>query len=345
MNPDKDQLDYKITKSMIFDIPESDRQTIIDDYNVIVNKIRNGKAHELSESDTLILGACTKGADGTKRCTQPFSDELAKPRAFCLKTGYMTQLVRRVFSSTNYLENDFLHNESLTQFLVDHVDIHIGKTRKKLCEDLGIKFDTNNYNLNKNIIQQMFGSKKSLDSINEFKKYSILAKTVRINAGKVQESLPLQNINYKVMCNETFEESDFSTYIEDTKLLVFIFNEYEDDYKFCGKLFVPLGKVVEQSAKFTWEKTQNIVENGNIVQVIKPDKNGKIIYHTNFPDAKSEYFHVRPRAANGDKTDINETLELPTEDKVSKLKRYTRHAFWFNQEKLSEIIENSGLLK
>ena len=39
---------------------------IIDDYNQINEKIKQGKAHELSEGDTMYLGACTKGATAKK---------------------------------------------------------------------------------------------------------------------------------------------------------------------------------------------------------------------------------------------------------------------------------------
>ena len=39
---------------------------IKDDYEKIVRKIQNGRAHELSEGDTMYLGACTKGATAKK---------------------------------------------------------------------------------------------------------------------------------------------------------------------------------------------------------------------------------------------------------------------------------------
>lgn len=41
---------------------EEDLEIIRNDWETIVGKIRNGKAHELSESDTMYLAACTKGS-------------------------------------------------------------------------------------------------------------------------------------------------------------------------------------------------------------------------------------------------------------------------------------------
>lgn len=63
------------------------------DFEIIVEKIRNGKAHELSEGDTLYLGAAPKAATSRDRRKQPFSAELAKPRAFAFKNSYMTYVL------------------------------------------------------------------------------------------------------------------------------------------------------------------------------------------------------------------------------------------------------------
>lgn len=39
-----------------------DLKQIEEDWNLIIKKIRDGKAHEISEADTMYLGACTKGS-------------------------------------------------------------------------------------------------------------------------------------------------------------------------------------------------------------------------------------------------------------------------------------------
>ena len=68
------------------------------DYNVIQNKIMSGQAHNISEGDTVVLGACTKGSGKSYYTTQPFSDILAKRRAFCIKLPFMRELTRLIFS-------------------------------------------------------------------------------------------------------------------------------------------------------------------------------------------------------------------------------------------------------
>jgi DNA mismatch repair protein MutH len=65
------------------------------DWNKIVEKIKKGKAHELSESDTCYLGACTKGANNTSLRSQPFSEEPAMQRAFSFKSQFMKKLLNK----------------------------------------------------------------------------------------------------------------------------------------------------------------------------------------------------------------------------------------------------------
>ena len=80
--PGVDRKDFHITKSLLFTYPEADLEIIRQDWEAIVNKIRAGKAHELSEGDTNYLGACTKGSNKNSLRSQPYSEIPAMQRAF-----------------------------------------------------------------------------------------------------------------------------------------------------------------------------------------------------------------------------------------------------------------------
>ena len=82
--------DYKILKSIIYKYPEEDFDVILNDWLIIAQKVINGKAHEISERDTLYLSACTKGKNHESMRKQPFSNILAKQRAYSFKPSYMT---------------------------------------------------------------------------------------------------------------------------------------------------------------------------------------------------------------------------------------------------------------
>lgn len=93
------QLDYRIVDVQIHSIlnHEEDKKQFEEDWNIIVNKIKEGKAHLLSESDTKYLGACTKGSTAaTSFRKQPNSPLLAKQRAFSFKIQYMRELLNRL---------------------------------------------------------------------------------------------------------------------------------------------------------------------------------------------------------------------------------------------------------
>ena len=85
----KNNLDYHIDYAKLFEIPEKDMNIIINDYKIIIDKILQGKAHEISEGDTMYLGACTKGATAAKSLvSQRYNENVkAKSRAFCLKNS------------------------------------------------------------------------------------------------------------------------------------------------------------------------------------------------------------------------------------------------------------------
>ncbi len=73
-----DVLDYVIKLVEGWSYPSTDLEIIKQDWELIQQKIKNGKAHELSEGDTFYLGACTKGGKGGNYRKQPNSDIEAK---------------------------------------------------------------------------------------------------------------------------------------------------------------------------------------------------------------------------------------------------------------------------
>lgn len=72
------RIDSTVDYVQLFALPEEDLEIIREDYEKILAKIRAGKAHELSEGDTLYLGACTKASTASDRRQQPMSDILCE---------------------------------------------------------------------------------------------------------------------------------------------------------------------------------------------------------------------------------------------------------------------------
>lgn len=89
-----DKLDFEFIFSVLWKLPEKDLLIIRKDYETIIEKIRRGEAHLLSEGDTMYLGACRKGQKGDSLMPQPYSSEGAPRRAFSLKMAYMRTVLQ-----------------------------------------------------------------------------------------------------------------------------------------------------------------------------------------------------------------------------------------------------------
>lgn len=57
----KEPRDLEFLYSVLWKLKDKDLTIIRHDYETIIKKIKEGKAHELSEGDTMYLGACRKG--------------------------------------------------------------------------------------------------------------------------------------------------------------------------------------------------------------------------------------------------------------------------------------------
>lgn len=94
-----EQYDRYFLYVALWKIPEKDLLMIKHDYDVIIEKIKQGKAHLLSEGDTEYLGACRKGQKGDSLRPQPCSTIGAPRRAFSLKTSYMRTVLQYIKDS------------------------------------------------------------------------------------------------------------------------------------------------------------------------------------------------------------------------------------------------------
>ena len=327
----KEKNELKITNELLFEFPKEDLKIIEDDWNFIINKIRNGKAHELSEADTMYLGACTKGVNSNSLRKQPFSNIMAKQRAFCLKTSYMTQLVRK-YIGHEYSNESFLNSLSMEKYVENITKKYRGMSVEDLCIAFNIKSTPKN--INGILVSRMFGVKGKLANTDEFLKANIVPRTIRVEEnGKVKESFPLPAFKYNEFINQTWDKSKLKEVLETTKFMFFAFKNVKGHYVFYKiKLWNMPKHDIENHAKYIWLKTQECVVSGKIVKRI--EKDGKRI--TNFPGISSDNIcHVRPHARN-----INDTYPLPVRDKVTGLTEYMKHCFWLNNKYIEHILKD-----
>lgn len=328
----KKKEDLKITNELLYSFPNEDMSIIKKDWEYIIQKIKEGKAHELSEADTMYLGACTKGMNKNTTREQPFSGIKAKQRAFCFKASYMTGLVRKHIGCYQNVEKIVKNNISFDAFVNGVVSKYKDKTQTELMQELGI--DSTAKNLFSMIISRMFNVKTKLGNTDEFIKANIIPKTIRVEKnGKIKESMSFPHFKFDKVMNTDFDDSDLKEELETTKYMLFIFKKINSEYVFKGiKLWNMPETMIESKVKDVYEKTQEVIKSGNIVNHI--DERGRRI--SNFPGTKyNGICHVRPHGRNA-----KDTTPLPLADKLTGLKDFTKQCFWINNQYLQEIIKD-----
>ena len=183
-------MDYRIDFAQLFQLPEKDMDIILNDYKVITEKIKAGKAHELSESDTMYLGACTKGSTAAKSLVpQYYNKEIkAKKRAFCLKNSYMTYVLNNyiVPGKTTYEESIAssaeLKEKSFAEILQNRLSQYVGMYEDEIANKIKVEMNKNNKSYEATLIYNMLGVKNN--RVEEFDKAGILVKILKYRKQK-----------------------------------------------------------------------------------------------------------------------------------------------------------------
>lgn len=330
--PGKDKKDYKITHEKLLELAlNEDLNQIEKDWNTIINKIKEGKAHEISEADTMYLGACTKGANSLSVRKQPFNDIPAMQRAFCFKVSYMTQLVRKFIGNYSDVEKVLKDTQlSFEDYVNNVINKYKGKSQKELMKELNI--DSNAKNINSLLINKMFNVRSNLAETEEFQKANIIPKTIRIEEnGRIKESISFPAFKYTDIINQSWETCDLREELETTKYMFFVFKKVNGEYIFKGiKLWNMPELDIETSVMEMWKATYNTIKSGNIVKSIT---NGK--RKTNFVGlSDNEVCHVRPHGR-----DAKDVYPLPVKDKLTGTENYTKHCFWINNTYMRKVLE------
>ncbi len=317
---------------------EEDLKIIKNDWNIIVNKVKAGKAHEISEGDTMYLGACTKGSTAEKsKRKQPYSDILAKQRAFCYKRNYVDYIIEELLqkeenlkknkkkkqekrlsdNNSQYDEKIFsVFNELCNKSLKDIIDKYKIERERKAKNYISLVID--------DICVKVFGDK--LNNFEEFKKAGIEIKTIVLKPnGMPKESMSFEQIDFCSIAEEEWEDSTIRNKFENKKHLWIVFQSkvnFEkqseldlDDIILKKVMFwnMPISDL-EGSMHRVWEDTVKKIKAGEYEKFIKI--------------SDGEIAHIRPKGRNS--ADLMLTPQ-GTEEK--------RKCFWLNAKYLKEQIE------
>lgn len=331
-----DKKDFPIIKSVLHNFDPVDLEIIKQDWQTIIDKIKAGEAHNISEGDTMYLAACTKGANAKSIRKQPFSNIPAKQRAFSLKSSYMSAFARRVIDRQlipSLFNVDELKSKTTLQLLQERFAPYIGKRVSEIAKLVDIPV-TKNKAFNANLISAVLGVKGTkLESLREFSKANIKFKTIRLEpTGIPKEHMSFEQIDFHRWVNDAWEDSQLYEKFEYTKYLfvVFQYDETEKENKnrepyLKGIMLWNMPEVViEHELKDLWKTTKAILEEG--VQ-LTPVRNG---VSNNLPGANfNGVCHIRPKARDG-----KDQVELPDGQHI------TKQCYWLNREYIAEIVKD-----
>ena len=330
-----DNLDLEFIFSVLWKLPEKDLLIIRQDYEIIIDKIRRGEAHLLSEGDTMYLGACRKGQKGDSLMAQPYSDEGAPRRAFSLKMAYMRTVLQHVIASKkNAVTNVTISKEQLVslkelatqnfdELLQERFKPYIGIEYHTIANEMGIDISNNPKNKYA-MIANSIASKGKYSNINrseEFLKAGLTMKTIRVeHNGLIKEAMSFENIDYIEIaeCDNWLESRLYELF--SSRFMFVVFREQHEgneDYVLDDIFFWTMPQADLNWAESYWEHIRTNVINEQISQE----------YWWKAKDKKK--FHVRPKAQKS--TDM-----APTHT-GGQAKKF---CYWFNNDYVREIINN-----
>lgn len=334
---EKHLLDYLIKLVDDWKYPAEDLEIIKQDWEKINQKIKDGKAHELSEGDTFYLGACTKGSTAAKSLRdQPFNKEKAKQRAYSLKQGYVNHIIaniareeQAVYGKIIKLPTELTKKKTLEEIVIDKFKPFYGKKPQEIEQHFGLELNNRSKSYYANLTNKVLGLELN-QKIEEFEKADIHVKTIRLKENNLpKEDISFPTFKYIELIETDWEESDFKSMFE--RKFFFVFYQFQGKELILRKVkFWNMSNTDLEEAKAVWDKTIDIVKNGNIVSEVT--KTGK--RKTNFPKkTENRISHVRPHAQNK-----QDTYELPTAEKFTGENEYTKHCFWLNASYVRDEI-------
>ena len=341
-NKDLDLLDYLIKLVGDWEYPNEDLVIIKQDWDFINQKIKDGKAHELSEGDTFYLGACTKGSTALKSFrNQPFNDEQAKQRAYSLKQGYVNHIIANITQEETAVYGKILKKpeildvvQSIEEVVISKFQPFYGKSAEQIEQGLGLKLNKKAKSYFANLTNAILGLGLG-QKIEEFEKADIQVKTIRLKENNLpKEDVSFPTFEYKELIETDWEDSDFKNILESK--FFFVFYQFEGEGLILRKVnFWNMKHLDIPEAKKVWEKMVKTVSNGKIVKEVTD----KGVRKTFFPKkTENRISHVRPHAINS-----ADTYELPLADKLTGLTEYTKHCFWLNASYIKDEIYETNL--
>ena len=337
----KEKRDLQFLFSVLWQLKGKDLMIMEHDYEIIISKIREGKAHEISEGDTMYLAACRKGENASSFTSQPYSEVSAPTRAFSLKAAYMRTILDFVRNSGSDMatntgmtidemqlvsEKD-LETSSFEEILSSRILKFKGKDYRQIARHFKMEVSSEEKSRYARVAKRMLlKGLRNFDDAEEIKKAGIIVKTIRVEAnGSIRESMSFENINYQEVL-ETENWIDSRWYEIATSRFMFVVFREDSDSKWKDEKRYLLDDVM-----FWTMPTSDLLEAENFWENIRQNVLHDTLQNDNntfWKQTNRRNFHVRPKAQTSADKHISPVsgVEVP------------KKCYWFNSDYVAEII-------
>lgn len=302
-----------VNDPLLYRMYEWDLAQIRADWEAIRAKVIDGKAHELSEGDTVYLGAARKGSGGPNEPLrrQPNSSVGAKARAFSFKAPYVDALIsgEKVLPAVLGISEKVSFEEAVRR----RFSKFEGQTVAVIAASFGLAKTSNSQKgFHRQLAVKMLAA--GGNSIPELDRAGIELKTIRLGKnGKPRESMSFPGFKFLEILNQDWEESSFFEKIE-KKFLFVVFEPGPTDEVFRRAFLWNMPYNDRLEAQRVWEDTKRRVA----------------IDATDLPGmTESPVAHVRPKGKDG-----NDKIPTPQGG------LHLRQAFWLNARYIASIINS-----
>lgn len=333
---------FKIVR--LWDFPDVDRKIIQDDWNKLHWKMVHGLAHEISEGDTLYLGACPKGSKAGAEMRFQYLPEApkAQQRAYSIKSKYLNTIILESLLHPEMHDNVFISNaqkrriektvteaSNIVSSLEEYRD---GETFEQLVERRFTPYYGDNiYEIEKKTGQEISNNPKSISNkvihailgvktpkIREFEKANLQQKSIRLEpSGTLKESMVFSQIDYKgIVKEENWEDSVWYETLTQRFLFIVFRKSADGDNK----------KAVLENV-FFWTMP---VKDLTVAKAFWKDTKAKIAaddFSHFWKLSDHNICHVRPKAKNS-----ADTMETPSGRFV------TKKGYWLNAEYILGVV-------
>lgn len=346
-----DKLDLKFIYTVLWQIPEKDLLIMRNDYYAIIDKIKSGNAHNLSEGDTEYLAVCRKGQKGDKPRKQPYSDIPAFSRAFSLKPSYMRTILayikernQNAVSNLDFITYDNslvsteqLKHKSFEELLLERFTPYVGKTVREIMDSFNSQANIGAKDINYRAACLIASSGKcdgvganKIERTDEFRKSGIIMKTIPTYAnGRIKESMSFRNIDYEeVFYNDQWIESEAYEIFTGRFLMVQFKHPLINSGSFKGHS----GELVLEKVFFWTMPQDDLVIAEKYWENIRHNVVNNEIYLDNFwTISKHMKFHVRPK---GTKSSYKNAAVNPNGGMSDK------YCYWMNSDYVKIIADS-----